>query len=57
MVENITARLKEAKLIAKNDIADFVKKIYFDGKLIDTSKKVISNKTRYVEVQNKLNDL
>ena len=57
MAENITARLKQAKLIAKNDIADLVKKTYFDEKLINTSKKVISNKTRYGEVQNKLNDL
>ena len=46
MAENITARLKQAKLIAKNDIADLVKKTYFDEKLINTSKKVISNKTR-----------
>ena len=57
MAENITARLKQAKLIAKNDIADLVKKTYFDEKLINTSKKVISNKTRYDKVQNKLNDL
>ena len=57
MAENITARLKQAKLIAKNDIADLVKKTYFDEKLINTSKKVISNKTRKGEVQNKLNDL
>ena len=57
MAENITARLKQAKLIAKNDIADLVKKTYFDEKLINTTKKVISNKTRYVKVQNKLNDL
>ena len=38
--ENFTARLKQIKLVNKNDIANFVKKTDFDEKL----KTVTSNK-------------
>ena len=38
--ENFTARLKQANLASKNDIANFVKKTDFDNKL----KTVTSNK-------------
>ena len=39
---NFPARLKQANLASKNDIANFVKKTSFDE--IFTSKEVISNK-------------
>ena len=38
--ENFTARLKEANLVSKNDIANFVQKTDFDEKL----KTVTSNR-------------
>ena len=44
--ENFTARLKQANLVSKNDIVNFVKKTDFYNKL----KNVTSNK-------NELNDL
>ena len=37
--EHFTARLKQADLASKNDIADFVKKIYFNNKLKDVASK------------------
>ena len=46
--ENFTARLKQA---------DLVDKIDFDYKLIGFSRKVTPNKTKYLEVQKKLNSV
>ena len=46
---NFGERLKQAKLATKDDIADFVKKTYFDEKLININKKVTSNKARHLE--------
>ena len=37
--ENFAARLAQANLASKNDIADFVKKIDFDDKLKNLNKK------------------
>ena len=47
MVDNFDARLKQAKLAAKADIADFVKKTDFNDKLKIFNKKRFfkSNKT------------
>ena len=46
--ENFPARLKQANLVNKNN---------FDNKLLSFKRKVTSNKTKYVEVQGKLNSL
>ena len=40
MAENVAARLTKVKLSTKDDIVDFVKKTYFEEKLIKTNKKV-----------------
>ena len=48
MVENFAARLKQADLGSKT---------YFDNKLITFTKEITSNKTKHLEVQNKLNSL
>ena len=45
--ENFTARLKQANLVTKS---------YFD-KLTSFNRKIASNKTKYLEVQKKLNSL
>ena len=49
--ENFAVRLKEAKLAAKKDIADFIKKEDSNKKLKNTNKKVNSNKTRHIGLQ------
>ena len=46
--ENFTARLKETNLVNKTD---------FDKKLTSFNRKITSNKTKYLEVQRKLNSL
>ena len=46
--ENFTARLKQANLVTKTD---------FDKKLTSFNRKITSNKTKYLEVQKKLNSL
>ena len=48
--ENFTARLKQANLASKNDIANFVKKASFDEKL----KTVTSNKNELNEISKKV---
>ena len=48
MVENFAARSKQADLESKT---------YFDNKLITFVKEITSNKTKHLEVQNKLNRL
>ena len=50
--ENFRARLKQANLATKGNIADFVKMINFDDKLKDLYKKVTSNKSKHVLVEN-----
>ena len=47
--DNFVARLKQANLASKNDSADFVKKGYFNEKIIDINKKATVNKTKYVK--------
>ena len=46
--EKFATRLKQANLVSKFD---------FDKKLISVNKKITSRKTKYLEVQNKLNSL
>ena len=46
--ENFTARLKQADLVSKTD---------FDKELANFNRKITSNKTKYLEVQKKLNRL
>ena len=41
---NFAARLAQANLASKNDLANFVKKTDFDKKLKNLSKKIISIK-------------
>ena len=48
IAENFTARLKQANLVTKID---------FDKKLTSFNRKITSNKTKYLEVQMKLNSL
>ena len=55
--DNFTARLKQENIADKNDIADLVKKTDFDDELKNSNKKVTSNKTKYVLVENELNEL
>ena len=50
--ENFTSKLARANLASKNDIANFVKKTDFDNKLKNLNKKVTSNKTKDVLVEN-----
>ena len=49
---NFAARLKQANLAYKNDIANFLKKTYFDEKLINISEKFTSHKTQNILIQN-----
>ena len=49
-MENFTARLKQANLVSKNDIANFVKETDFDNKL----KNVVSNKNELNELSKKI---
>ena len=46
MSNNFAVILAQAKLAAKADLADFVKKTDFDDKLKNLNKKVTSNKTK-----------
>ena len=48
MAENFTIRLKQA---------DLVNKTYFNDKLTSFNKPILSNKTKHLEVQKKLNSL
>ena len=52
--ENFAARLAQADLASKSDIADFVKKTDFDDKLWNLNKKVTSNKTKHLLLENEL---
>ena len=56
MAETFAARLKQTNLTSKNDIVDIVKKTDFDDKLTNIDKKVASNKTNFVLVENELNE-
>ena len=55
--ENFIARLKQANLASKYDIANFVNKTDFDDKLKNLNKKITSDKTKHVLVRNELKNL
>ena len=52
--ENVNTKLANANLASKNDNANFVNKTDFDDKLKKLNKKITSNKTKHVLVENKL---
>ena len=54
---NFAARLKQANLVSNDNISDIVKNTYFDDKLKNLNKRVISNKTQHVLIQNELKKL
>ena len=56
-VETFDLRLKRVNLVSKTDIANFVKKKDFDNKLLSLNKRINSNKTKHVLVENELNEL
>ena len=56
-VECFAARLEQANLASKSDIANFVKKTDFDDELKNLNKYVTSNKTKHVLFERKLNEL
>ena len=55
--ENFTARLKQANVATKADIADFLKKKDFVDKLKKVNKRVTSNKSKHLLVENELKEL
>ena len=55
--EHFAARLVQANLVSKNDIANFVKKTDFDDKLKYLNKKITSNKTKHTLVENEFKKL
>ena len=52
--QSFDARLVQANLAIKNDIAALIKMTDFDDKLKYLNKKVTSNKTKHIFVENKL---
>ena len=57
--ESFTARLAQANLASKNDIANFLKKTDFYDKLKTLNKKFTSNETKHVfdEMNKKITDI
>ena len=53
--ESFVERLAQANVANKNDIANFVKKTDFGEKLKTLNKKITSNKTKHLLVENELN--
>ena len=53
--DNSAARLKEANLASRNNIANLVRQVYFDKKTINYDNKITSNKTKLALIQNELN--
>ena len=52
--ENFAARLAQANLATKSHIANFPKTTDFDDKLKKINRKITSNKTKHVLVENEL---
>ena len=50
-------KISKPNLANKNNIASFVKKTDFDDKLKNLDKKITSNKTKHVLLENELNKL
>ena len=55
--ENFAARLAQANLASKNDIAALVKKTSSNDKLKNSNKKVASNKIKHRGIEKKITDL
>ena len=55
--ENFATRLVQANLASKNDIVNCLKKPCFDDKLKNLNKKVTSNKSKHLLVENELKKL
>ena len=55
--ERFSVRFTLANLASKIDIANLVKKTDLDDKLLSFNKRINSNKTKHVLVENKLNEL
>ena len=56
-VENFATRVKQSNLANKSHIANLVNEIHFDNKLLSFIKRINSNKTKHVLVENKLSEL
>ena len=56
-VENFAARLAQANLATKSDSANFVDKTDFDEKMRNLNKKITSNKTKHLVVENEFKEL
>ena len=52
--ENFAARLAQANLASKNNIANFIKKTDLDNKLKTLNEKVTSNKSKQLLIENEL---
>ena len=52
MADIFALRLKRANLVSKSDLVNLVNKTYFDEKLKNLYKKITSNKTKNVLVEN-----
>ena len=52
MADIFALRLKWANLVSKSDLVNLVNKTYFDEKLKNLYKKITSNKTKNVLVEN-----
>ena len=52
--ENLAARLAQGNLATESDIGSFVKRTDFDEKPKNLNKKLTSNKTKHLLVQNEL---
>ena len=55
--DDFKARLKQPNLASNNDMANLVNKTDFDNKLLSFNKRINSNKTKHVLVENELNEL
>ena len=53
----VAARLAQANLVSKSDIANFVTKTDLDDKLKILNQKITSNKTKYAEAEKKITAL
>ena len=51
------ARLKQASLVSKDDINNFVNNTDFDNKLLSFNKRVNSDKTKHLRVEKELSEL
>ena len=52
--ETFPARLAQTNVASKSDVANFVKKTDFNDKLTKSNKKITSNKTKHLLVENEL---